>query len=122
MRKNKGLTGINLVLDWNVQLYTFLKLQLKAERKWRIAELRRNPTDPISPKESRKELALLVAKAGGWGNWVMRRILKQEVEYVRSGKLPTPKQGKHVKVASWLTDEGTMLAMREYMSQAGEGM
>ena len=51
----------------------------------------------------------------------MRRILKQEVEFIRFGKLPVPKQGRHAKVTSWLTDEGTMLAMREYMSQAGEG-
>jgi len=31
-------------------------------------------------------------------------------------------QGRHAKVTSWLTDEGTMLAMREYMSEAGECM
>ncbi|RPB05507.1 hypothetical protein L873DRAFT_1825217 [Choiromyces venosus 120613-1] len=50
----------------------------------------------------------------------MERILEQEVAYIRYGKLPIPKQGGHVKVASWLTDEGTMLTIREYMSQAGE--
>jgi len=29
-------------------------------------------------------------------------------------------QGRHSKITSWLTDEGTMLAMPEYMSEAGE--
>ena len=66
-------------------------------------------------------MALLVARSGGCGIWVMRRILRQEVEYIRFGKLPAPKQGGHAKVTSWLSDEGTMLAMREYMSVAGEG-
>ena len=51
----------------------------------------------------------------------MRRILKQEVEFIRFGKLPVPKQDRDAKITSWLTDEWTILAMREYMSQAGEG-
>ena len=63
-----------------------------------------------------------MAKSGGWGTWVIRRILKQEVEFIQFGKLLVPKQGRHPKVTSWLTDEGTMLAMREYMSLVGEGM
>jgi len=87
-----------------------------------LAELQRKATDPITLRKTRKQLAMLVARSGGWGVWVMKRILKQEVDYVRYGKLPAPKQGKHAKVTSWLSDEGTMLAMREYMSVAGEGM
>ena len=71
---------------------------------------------------SRKELVLIVAKSAGWGMWVRRRILKQEVDFIQWGKLPAPRQGSHAKVASWLTDEGTMLTMREYMSVSGEGI
>jgi len=56
-------------------------------------------------------MALLVAQAGGWGTWVIHRILRQEVYYIRNGKLPAPKQGKHIKVASWLPDEGTIMAI-----------
>jgi len=52
----------------------------------------------------------------------MRQILKQEVDFIRLGKLPAPRQGSHAKVASWLTDESTMLTMREYMSVSREGM
>jgi len=87
-----------------------------------MSELKREPTEAITQSVSRKELALLVAKSAGWGMWVMRRILKQEVDFIRLGKLPAPRQGRHAKVASWLTDEGTMLAMREYMSVSGGGM
>ena len=111
----------NLELDWNIQLLAFIRLQLKTEVQWKSAELKRAPTDPITPQKSRKELALLVAQGGGWGIWVMTRILQQEVNYVRDRKLPVPKQGRHTKVASWLTDEGTKMAMQEYMSNAGEG-
>jgi len=121
-RGQQGALSMNLPLDWNVQLYAFLKLQLKAERRWKLAELQRKATDPITLRKTRKQLAMLVARCGGWGVWVMKRMLKQEVNYVRCGKLPAPKQGRHAKVTSWLSDEGTMLAMREYMSVAGERM
>jgi len=64
----------------------------------------------------------VAAKSGGWGIWVTNGILKQEVNYICYGKVPSPKQGKHTKVASWLTDEGMMRAMQEYMARTGEGM
>ena len=54
--------------------------------------------------------------------WVMRLILKQEVDFIKSGTLSAPRQGRHAKITSWLTDKGTMLAMQEYMSVSGEGM
>ncbi|RPA97462.1 hypothetical protein L873DRAFT_1844813 [Choiromyces venosus 120613-1] len=104
------------------KLYAFLKIQLKAEMQWNKKELARQPTDPITPYRSRMELALQVAKTAGWSKSVAKRILNQEVEYICHGKIPVPKQGKHSKVASWITDEGTILAMREYMAHAGEGI
>jgi len=123
LRWPNGSSRVDLQLDWNAQVYTFMKLQLKAEKQWRLAELKQEPTAVIIKIKSREELALLVAKSGGWETWVMRRILKQEVEFIRFGKEPVPIQGRHTKVTSWLTDEGTMLAMREYsISEAGEGM
>ncbi|RPA93687.1 hypothetical protein L873DRAFT_1942300 [Choiromyces venosus 120613-1] len=39
--KNPAAGGLGLQLDWNVQLYTFVKLQLKAEKQYRMAELER---------------------------------------------------------------------------------
>lgn len=53
----------SLQLNWNTQLCTFIKLQLKAEREWEKAELARDPTDPITSRQSRKELALVVANS-----------------------------------------------------------
>jgi len=104
-----------LQLDWNHQLFAFIKLQLKAERLWLKMELARAPTDPITPHQSRKELVLRVAHSAGWSKAVAQRILLQEVKYIKQGIIPTPKQGKHSKVVSWLSDEGTILAMKEYM-------
>lgn len=63
-------------------------------------------------------MTLLVAEAGGWGTLVMHQILKQEVHYIRNRKLPAPKQGKHVKVGSGLTDERCIIDMQEYIRHA----
>jgi len=84
-------------------------------------ELPRVSTDPITPHRSRKELALRVAHSAGWSKAVAEGILFQEVKYIKRGIIPTPKKGKHSKVVSWRSDEGTILAIKEYMSQAGEG-
>ena len=122
-RRAKTRSGhyFGLQLDWNLQLLAFLKVQLKAEMLWKKKELARQPTDPITPYRSRMELALQVANSAGWSKAVAKRILNHEVEYIRHSKVPLPKQGRHSKVASWITDEGTILAMKEYMAQAGEG-
>jgi len=123
-RRAKTRSGhyFGLQLNWNLQLFAFLKVQLKTEMLWHKKELARQPTDPITPYQPRMELALQVAKSAGWSKAVAKRILNQEVEYIRHGKISVPQQGKHSKVASWITDEGTELAMKEYMAQAGEGM
>jgi len=78
-RGQRGALSMNLQLDWNIQLYAFLKLQLKAERQWKLAEIKREPMEPIMPQRSREQLAMLIARSGGWGIWVMKRILKQEM-------------------------------------------
>ena len=113
---------MGLQLDCNVQLYTFIKLQLKAQKDWKAAELKHHLTQIITNHKTRKELVLLVANSGGWGIAVRNYILQQEVVYIRSDKLPSPKQDRHVKAASWISDERTMLAIREYISLAGESM
>jgi len=120
-RKGRAVTGSGLQLDWNSRLYAFVKIQLKPEVQWRLTELKGGPTEPITPRMSGKEMALLVARAGGWGTWVMHGILPEAVYYIRNGKLPALKQDKHVKIASWLMDEGTIMATQEYMKHAGEG-
>jgi len=123
-RRAKTRSGhhFGLQLNWNLQLCAFLKVQLKTEMLWHKKELARQPIDLITLYQPRMELALQVAKSAGWSKAVAKRILNQEVEYIHHCKIPVPQQGKHSKVASWITDEGTELAMKEYMAQAGEGM
>ena len=99
-----------------------MKWQVKAERQWKAAKIQRKPTGPITSQRYRKELALLIAKSARWVILVMKRLLRQDVGCVRFGELSVSRQGSHPKVTSWLSDEGTILAMREYMLLAGEGM
>ncbi|RPB05445.1 hypothetical protein L873DRAFT_1785642 [Choiromyces venosus 120613-1] len=122
LRKAEGMRNLGLQLDWNLQLYTFIKLQLKAEEQWKKAELKRRLIELITCQKSWKELALLVANSSSWGTWVMHRILKQEIAYIQYGKLLVRKQGNQMKLVSWLADDGIMLVMREHMSCAGEGI
>jgi len=68
----RGSLSMNLQLDRNIQLYAFLKQQLKAERQWKLAEIKRKPMEPITPQRSRKQSAMLVARSGGWGVWVRK--------------------------------------------------
>jgi len=44
------------------------------------------------------------------------------VQYIRHRNIPLPREGKHLKVASWKTHESTIGAIKEYRTQAGEGM
>jgi len=56
---------------------------------------------------------MLVVRFGGRGVWVMKRIVKQEVDYLRCRKLPGLNQGRDAEVTSWLSDEGAKLTMPE---------
>ena len=49
-----------------------------------------------------------------------KQIWQQEVVYIGYGKLLVSKQGWRDEVASWLSDKGTMIAIREYISLIGE--
>ena len=81
-----------LQLNWNLRLFAFLKIQLKAEMLWNKKELAREPTTSITPARSRIALALQVAKSAGWSISVAKRIHSQEVQYIRHGKISVPKQ------------------------------
>jgi len=52
-RYAKTMTKVlcGLQLDWNIQLRTFLRLQLKEERSWTMQELVRHPTNPITQSQ-----------------------------------------------------------------------
>lgn len=74
------------------------------------------------PKMRRKEAALNVATGFGRGYHVARRILRQEKEWILKRVIAGGRQGKYAKVESMLSDEGTALAARQYLEQAGESM
>jgi len=102
-----------LQLDWNLQLSIFLKLQLNEEMLWNKKELAQQPTDPITAYHSPMELALQLAKSAGGSTSVAKHIISHNFQYIRHSKLLVPQQGKHAKVASWISDEGTIFAMKE---------
>ena len=107
-----------LFFKWHYQVFLFLKLQIKQERKALSGpDIFTGITTPLIP---RMELARTVAAGGGWGSRVQKRIMSHEVLWVKRRYIPEPGQGKHRKVISLLEDPDTMLAVREYILQAGE--
>jgi hypothetical protein len=74
------------------------------------------------PDLNRKTAALYTAIGFGKGKYVAERILRQEREWVQQRSITHGRRGKHVKVACMLEDEGTLMAAREYLEDAGERM
>jgi hypothetical protein len=70
--------------------------------------------------KTRKLMAQEVAKGGGWGQKTGRRILKHEVIWITKGYIPMPYEHRSKNIASWLDDEGTILAIRKYITEVGE--
>jgi hypothetical protein len=71
-------------------------------------------------EETRKDMALKVARCFNRGKWFAERLVSWENSWRKSRTIPKGKQGCFQKVKSWLTDEGVELAVREYLSGAGE--
>ena len=109
---------LGLYFTWHYQVYLFLKLQLKQEKKaLKGPDLFTGVQVPLIPK---KELVEQIAKGGGWGRRVQERILKHEVLWVTKRKIPRPAHGRHRKIVSLLEDADTLLAVREYILKAGD--
>ena len=95
--------------DWNTQLLAFIKLPLKAEREWEKTELARSPTDPITTRQSRKDLALLVAiLVAGPSPWLnacstKRLCISRLVLYLPLDRenIPRVLAGCQMRVQSW---------------------
>lgn len=109
--KTKRLDGHNFTWHW--QIFQFLKLQLK--------EIILQKTSPVEyhPK-TRNDMATQVANGGGWGQKVVRRILRHESIWIKKRTVPYPRQGKHANIASWLDDESTLMAVRRHILEVGE--
>jgi hypothetical protein len=70
--------------------------------------------------ETWQSMALRVARCFNRGKWFAERLVSWEISWRKDRTIPRGKQGCFQKVKSWLTDEGVELAVREYLSGAGE--
>jgi hypothetical protein len=70
--------------------------------------------------ETRQSMALRVARCFNRGKWFAEKLASWEISWRKNRTIPRGKQGCFQKVKSWLTDEGVELAVREYLSGAGE--
>ena len=71
-------------------------------------------------KETRESMALRVASCFNRGKWFAEKLISWEISWRKDRTIPKGKQGCFQKVKSWLRDEGVELAVREYLSGAGE--
>jgi hypothetical protein len=71
-------------------------------------------------KRTRKESASIVAATGGHGERVRNRIIQHEKDWIKNRHIPLSYQGKSPMLHRLIDDEGTKLALREYLASAGE--
>jgi len=113
-RRSKSSTIRGHLLMKYIQVLNFLKVQALQERRWSMKQ------EYILIK-TREQLAKQVADGEGAGQWTWRQLMKNAVSWIKERMIQHPKKGRHPKITSMLKDEGTLLAVREYISQAGEG-
>lgn len=73
--------------------------------------------DPDLP---RKTAALKTAIGWGRGKHVAANIIRLEKSWIKTRSIALSQRGKHAKSQSMLNDEGTLIAVREYLEGAGE--
>jgi hypothetical protein len=74
------------------------------------------------PELPRKTAALNCATGFGRAKHVAERILRQERTWVQTRTISHGNRGKHIKAICMLEDEGTMIAVREYLENSGESI
>ena len=100
-------------LQQHYKVFCFLKVQAYQEKQ---ALLRTG----LGLLRSHKALAKQVADGSQSGGRVVRRMMRDEVSWVKYRTIKPIAQGKHKKVASMLDDENTLLAVREYISTSSQ--
>ena len=70
--------------------------------------------------ETRSQLAYSVARCFNRGWYFARRIITWELTWIKERIIEEGKRGCFSKVRSWLNDEGVQLAVRKWISGAGE--
>ncbi|KAG0123898.1 hypothetical protein HOY82DRAFT_543984 [Tuber indicum] len=74
----------------------------------------------MRPKICRKVIAMNVAIEYEHGKAVVARVLQQECTWITTHHIERSRQGKHSNVVYMLEAEGTLLAVREYLSESNE--
>lgn len=77
-------------------------------------------TGEVPILEHRKVLVRRVADGGRWGRQIRKRIMWQEVSWVKRRDIEKPKQGQHQKILYMLDDAETMLIVRNYINSVGD--
>ena len=72
--------------------------------------------------ETRKQLAHIVARCFNRGWYFSRKVVSWELTWLSQRYIPEGKQGCFGKSQSWFEDEGVQLAVREWISGAGESL
>ena len=65
-------------------------------------------------------MALSVARCFNREKWFAEKLVSWEISWRKNRTIPEGKQGCFQKIKSWLADEEVELAVREYLSGAGE--
>jgi len=69
---------------------------------------------------TRKDATSIVAVTGGNGERVRNRIIQHEKSWIQNRHIPVSYQGKSPMLHRLIDNEGTKLALREYLPSAGE--
>ena len=73
-------------------------------------------------KLPRMEIAAMIAATAENGHRVALRIIHLERQWIQSRRVIPHKQGRFPSIKSMLEDESTLVAIREYLSGAGESL
>ncbi|RPB11555.1 hypothetical protein P167DRAFT_575298 [Morchella conica CCBAS932] len=73
-----------------------------------------------NPNETRRSLALCVARRLGRGCYFARKLVSWELSWKRDQVIEIGRQGCLAKTRSWFDDEGVQLAAREWISSVSD--
>jgi hypothetical protein len=100
----------------------------RSHKNWTAAALTRHyavysllrRTENRKEAETRLDVAMDVARNYGKGVYFARAVVSWENAWIASRTIPQGEQGRHGKTSSWFNDEGVMLAVREWLAEAGD--
>ena len=72
------------------------------------------------PNMPRKKAAQNTATGWGRSKHTAANIIRWEKSWIKTRTIISSQRGKHAKSQSMLNDEGTSIAVREYLEEAGD--